>query len=195
MAAAQNKSASSASSASPAPGSRGGSGASGGSGAPRSVEGAFRALINTYGLLGRVMGPYFARFGISGAQWGVLRSLHRAELEGINELRQTDLSARLIIRPPSVTNVLDRLQRMGLVTREPCATDARAKLVKLSAAGRELVDRVLLGHGEQISRVLGGLNGAQQEQLRELLNRMSDHLQALVEPEATSRPTDRRNRR
>ena len=61
----------------------------------KNAESAFREMIRVFGLLERVMQPYFARFGISGAQWGVLRNLHRAEQEGIPALRLTDLSERL----------------------------------------------------------------------------------------------------
>src|SRR5262245_44573422 len=89
----------------------------------RPAEDAFRELIRTIGLLERVMQPYFARHGISGSQWGVLRTLYRAELDGESSLRQTDLSDRLLIRPPSVTGALDRLERAGLVARGGSATD------------------------------------------------------------------------
>src|SRR5437764_6423730 len=98
---------------------------------PQPAEETFRELIRTLGLLERAMQPYFARYGISGSQWGVLRSLHRAEADGLAGLRQTDLSERLLIRPPSVTGALDRLQRAGLVTRGGSATDLRAKQVSL----------------------------------------------------------------
>src|SRR5438132_3267939 len=100
---------------------------------------AFRELIRTFGLLEQVMNPYFARFGISGAQWGVLRNLHRAEMEGLPGLRLTDLSERLLIRPPSVTGVVDRLERGKLVERSGSPTDLRAKRVSLTPRGRQLV--------------------------------------------------------
>src|SRR6516162_5894518 len=102
------------------------------------AEGTFRELIRTLGLLERVMQAYFARFGISGSQWGVLRNLHRAEGEGLPGLRLTDLSERLLVRPPSVTGAVDRLERAGLVTRGGSATDHRAKLVRLTPKGRNL---------------------------------------------------------
>src|SRR5438128_12598495 len=91
-------------------------------------ERAFRQLIRTFGLLERVMQPYFARFGISGAQWGVLRNLHRAEQEGIPALRLTDLSERLLVRPPSVAGVVERVEISGLVARLESETDLRAKI-------------------------------------------------------------------
>src|SRR5216684_7020521 len=98
----------------------------------RPAEKPFRALLRTLGLLERIMQSYFARFGISGAQWGVLINLHRAEQEGLPGLRLTDLSDRLIIRPPSVTGVVDRLERLGLVTRVGVKDDLRVKQVTLT---------------------------------------------------------------
>src|ERR1041384_3471387 len=74
----------------------------------------FRELIRSFGLIRRLMTPYFARFGISASQWSVLRTLYRSEQEGERDLRLTDLGERLLIQPPSVTATVDRLQRMGL---------------------------------------------------------------------------------
>src|SRR5437879_12899462 len=121
-------------------------------------ENAFRELIRTFGLVERVMQPYFAQFGISGSQWGVLRQLHRAEQDGQPGLRLTELSERLLIRPPSVTGLVDRLERARLVVRDGSPTDLRAKQIALTHAGRKPVERVLTVHEPQISTVLPGLN-------------------------------------
>src|SRR5437660_2632332 len=93
--------------------------------APTRVR-VFRKLIGTSGLLQRVIQPYFAQFGISGAQWGVLRNLHRAEKNGEPGLRLTDLGRRMLVRPPSVTGIVDRLEKMRLIVRQASETDARA---------------------------------------------------------------------
>src|SRR5881409_2713776 len=106
------------------------------------TDGTLRAVVRSFGLLRRDMDPYFAQFGVSASQWGVLRALHRAELEGHDALRLTDLCDRLLVRPPSVTGVVDRLQRIGLIKREPSNEDARAKVVSLTPAGRDLTERV-----------------------------------------------------
>ncbi len=143
------------------------------------IDPAFRSLIRTLGLLKRVMEPYFARHGISLAQWGVLRALTRAEDEGLDGVRLTDLSERLLVRPPSVTGVIDRLQRMKLVEREASTSDHRSKLVRLTASGRQRVARVRQGHGARVKRVLEALTPAEQRQLRRLLDRLADHLELL----------------
>jgi DNA-binding MarR family transcriptional regulator len=143
-------------------------------------ENAVRQLIRTFGLLERVMQAYFARFGISGSQWGVLRNLHRAEQEGLSGLRLTDLGNRLLISPPSVTGVVDRLVRAGLVVRSGSPTDLRAKRVGLTREGRQLVDRVLQVHENQIDTVLGPLAEDEREELQRLLAKLGQHLQELI---------------
>jgi DNA-binding MarR family transcriptional regulator len=148
---------------------------------PAAAEGAFRALIRTIGLVRRVMEPYFSGFGISGSQWGVLRALQRAEQDGATGLRLTDLGERLLMRAPSVTGAVDRLQRMRLVERKASSRDLRAKQVSLTLAGRRLVKRVEGSRGRQIGTVLGGLSEKEQVALHRLLDQLGTHLDVLVE--------------
>src|SRR5579884_1578226 len=148
----------------------------------RPTEAAFRELIRTRGLLERVQQTYFAQFGLTGSQWAILRHLHRAAEEGQDSLRLTDLSDRLLVRPPSVTGVVDRLERAGLVARAESPTDLRTKQIVLTEKGRDLIDRVLAVHGAQIERVLGGLTSAEVVELHRLLTRFRDHLEKLLAP-------------
>ena len=148
--------------------------------APPLAEDTFRTLLRTLGLLERVMHPYFAQFGISGSQWGVLRTLYRAEKTEPTGLRLVDLSERLLIRPPSVTGVVDRLERAGLVARGSAPKDQRAKLVALTERGRQLVARVLENHQAQYERVMGVLPPGDLGELHRILHRLSEHLQTLA---------------
>jgi len=146
-----------------------------------------RQMLRTFGLVERVMQPYFARFGISGSQWGLLRQLHRAEQSGQADLRVSELSDRLLIRPPSVTGLLDRLERSKLVRRYASAEDSRVRHIQLTVAGRRLVERLLAHHEEQVNLVLAGLSAADQAELYRLLSAWGIHLQRLLEqgPSAT----------
>ena len=149
------------------------------------AEAAFRSLIKTLGLLKRVMEPFFAGFGISSAQWGVLHTLHRCENDGPAGPRLTDLGDCLVVRPASITGVVDRLQRMGLVARTASPSDHRAKNVTLTALGRELVRRVLEHHPAQMHRVLEGLPEPEQVELHRLLGRLVSHLEPLAHQTAS----------
>jgi DNA-binding MarR family transcriptional regulator len=127
------------------------------------------------------MQPCFARFGITGSQWGVLRNLHRAEGEGLTSLRLTDLSERLLIRPPSVTGVVDRLERARLVARIDSPTDLRVKQVTLTPRGRQLVEGMLEVHADHVETVMDVLSPAEQETLQDMLHRLEVHLDRLLE--------------
>ncbi len=141
----------------------------------------YRALLRVTGLLDRVMQPYFGRFGISRSQWACLRALHRAELEGEAGLRPVDLGHRLLVRPPSITGLIERLRRIGYVMSNSSIDDGRGKEVRLTVHGRELVERVLEVHPAQIAAVMGGLDTAGQQQLNQLLQRLAAHLESMVE--------------
>jgi DNA-binding MarR family transcriptional regulator len=139
---------------------------------------AFRAFIRAYGLFRNKMDPYFARFGISGAQWGILRALHRAEGESLDGLRLKDLGHRLLVKPPSVTSIVDRLERLGFVSRRAAADDQRAKLVTLTPAGRDLATHVLERHPAQIRAILGGLTEGEQRELHDLMEKLASYLES-----------------
>jgi DNA-binding MarR family transcriptional regulator len=141
----------------------------------------FQELVRLLGLLVRVQRAHFARFGISESQWKVLWNLHQAELDGDPGLHLADLSRRMLIRPPTVTGIVDRLEKGGLLVRRAEELDSRAKQVVLTDKGRRLVARVLAVHHGQFGNVMGALGVAEQAQLDRLLARLREHLAALAE--------------
>ena len=147
------------------------------------TENAFRSLLRTHGLMRRVMEPFFAQYGISGSQWGILRTLHRASAEGKTSLRATDLGDRLLIRPPSVSGAVDRLQRQGLVVRATSASDLRAKHLRLTAQGQKLVQQVLDKLSAHVQSVLGKLDETEQIELHRLLGKLMAHLEPIAQQE------------
>jgi DNA-binding MarR family transcriptional regulator len=139
------------------------------------AEHAHRSLLRAFGSLKKVMEPYFARFGISRPQWAVLIVLHRSEQEG-GGMRLRDLGDRLFIQPPSVTGVVDRLEREGLVARSKTDDDLRVRRVRLTDAGRAMIERVLAVHAGEIQALMSGLTVRQQATLARLLDQLDAHL-------------------
>jgi MarR family 2-MHQ and catechol resistance regulon transcriptional repressor len=144
------------------------------------TENLFHSLLRTFGQVRHVMDPYFLRLGISASQWGVLRVLHRAELQGRKMLGLTDLGQRLLIQPPSVTGIVDRLERQGLVNRDLTQADRRTRQVSLTPQGRSLVTKALAGHADQIEILFAGLTKQEQQDMRRLLGKLQTHLAALA---------------
>jgi DNA-binding MarR family transcriptional regulator len=114
----------------------------------------------------------------------VLHCLHRARLEGIDEVRMADLVGRLLVRPPSVTTVVQRLTQLGLIVGQRSSIDQRAKCIALTPAGCRLVARVLGRRDEQIEQMFRCLSERQRSQLTELLEQFTTHLSGLVKSEA-----------
>lgn len=154
--------------------------------APARTERVLHALLRTLGLVRQAQEPYFARYGISASQWGVLRVLQRAEAAGEKEVPLKVMSERLLIQPPSVTGVVDRLERQGLVRRSPSSTDMRVRHLGLTQQGRDLLAEVLKGHSARTQHLLAALQPSEQEAMLALLLRLEAHLRTVNAPAAAS---------
>jgi DNA-binding MarR family transcriptional regulator len=154
------------------------------------AEAGFHALIRVSGLLDRVLQPYFGRFGISRSQWAALRVLQRAERYGSHSLRLVDLGERLLVRPPSVTGLVSRMEHLGYIARIPSKNDRRSREVRLTRDGRHLIEWVLLNHESQIETVMGGLDWQQQKKLLALLEQLSSHFENMIRSKSNESKLD-----
>lgn len=152
---------------------------------PAPPDSALHATLRVYGLIQRYMQPYFARHGITPSQWGVLRALLRFEAQGVGRVQLNELSRQLLIQPPSVTGVIDRLERMGLVSKAASRTDRRAREVAITRSGRQLVAGVMKEHQQRIARALKGLSAREQRELKRLLEKLGASLEAAVAEEGS----------
>ncbi len=157
----------------------------------REVEETFHCLLRSFGLLRQVMDPYFARFGISASLWAILRVLQRAESAGDTSLRLTDLGERLLIQPPSVTGVVDRLERLDLVRRRGSKIDQRVREVSLTPTGRRLVAKVLEGHAAKIQSLFAGHQPQEMEIFLGLLKKLESRLGSLARLEPANHHSKR----
>lgn len=108
------------------------------------------------------------QYGLSGAQYNVLRILRGAGGEG---LCRNDLRDRMLTRMPDMTRILDRMEETGLVVRTRGANDRRMVLTHITPAGRQLLSE-LDGPAEALhQRQLGHLSDTELRTLIDLLTR------------------------
>lgn len=79
-------------------------------------------MITRSGVFGRALNRRLTAVGLSVGQWPVLLAL--LEEDG---LTQSELSRRLDIEQPTTANTLQRMQRDGLIHREPHFRTAAAR--------------------------------------------------------------------
>lgn len=79
----------------------------------------------------------FRELDLTQARWLTLLELSNAD--GVN---QRDLALTLGIEAPTLVRLLDGLEGQGLIVREACTADRRAKLVRLTPAAQPLLDKM-----------------------------------------------------
>jgi DNA-binding MarR family transcriptional regulator len=112
--------------------------------------------------------------GLSRTGGAVLYSLR----EG-GPLRITELAAREGVAQPSMTGLINRLERDSLVERRPDPEDARACLVAVTERGVELLALRAALRTERLSERVERLSAKERRALEQAL----DVLDRLVEPE------------
>lgn len=82
--------------------------------------------------------------------------LNRVKREG--PMRLTALAAAEDTSQPAMTQLVQRMERLGLLERLSDPSDGRAALVSISAKGRELWDRRTEGRRDRLADLLTGLS-------------------------------------
>jgi DNA-binding MarR family transcriptional regulator len=145
------------------------------------------ALRAAYLALHRRSDAAFSSHGVTADQFVLLATLDRG-----SALTQRELGRRMSSDPSTVRAMLVLLEGRGLVERNGHPTDARARAVALTAAGRRTV-RELWAVGEPIrQRVLGALGGDEADALVGLLARVAESLNADGVPTPSHSPEDER---
>jgi DNA-binding MarR family transcriptional regulator len=107
---------------------------------PDETLGAWRAFLNAHALATRRINRDLAEAGLPDLSWyDVLWALHEATGRG---LRVNELARAVVLSPTGMSRFVDRLERQGLVRREPDPADRRALQVVLTEAGRDLLRRM-----------------------------------------------------
>jgi DNA-binding MarR family transcriptional regulator len=83
-----------------------------------------------------------------------------------------DLAKLLGLDKSSVTGLVDRAERRGLVQRTPSTTDRRSVLVGLTDDARSLVTRVAAQFETDVSTILKGLQPQERKTLTKLISRL-----------------------
>lgn len=126
----------------------------------------FLNIWRTYDRLRGLEDEMFGRFGLTSQQYNILRLLRSQQPSGLPTLQ---LASRLVSRAPDITRMLDKLEEREFVVRERGGTNRRVVVVKISAAGTQLLRRMSKPLQDCHTRQLGHLPAADLKALRDLL--------------------------
>jgi DNA-binding MarR family transcriptional regulator len=128
--------------------------------------GVVAALVRSAFLVDAVYAGSARKYGIT-SQQGQLLCVLMAQPRGMSEL-----GSILGLAKSSLTGLVDRTERNGLVRREPDPADLRAVRVALTARGNKLVDEFYAETCRRIEKLPAGLDAAERETLACLLGRV-----------------------
>jgi DNA-binding MarR family transcriptional regulator len=140
--------------------------------APQGVIGRLHRIANH--LTGELTLLY-AKYGLTEGEFDVLAALRRAGAP--YERAPGEIALHTMVTTGAVTKRVDRLEAAGLVRRRRSDDDGRGRVVRLTPAGRRLIDKAFAAHMANEKRLLEPLSPTQRAQLESILTAWLAHLE------------------
>ena len=109
-------------------------------------------------------------YHLSEGKFCALIVLHQ---RGGNGMAPSELAEKVGVTRATISNMLQRMERDGLVDIRPAEQDGRGKIVKLTQAGCDFMEEILPPHYLRVSKLMEKLTEAEQKELIMLLEKLS----------------------
>ncbi len=150
------------------------------------VDAIVETIIYLYTESRRLTKGMAAQFGLTGPQLTVIKLL-----EELGDLSLSSLSERIRAQNSTVTGIIDRMEREGLVKRERSTTDRRVVYIRLSEKGQNLAREIQVEPMEIFRSALTSLPPGDIADLLRILSKLQKRVLTHVEggvPEAEDVP-------
>lgn len=134
------------------------------------VDSALRlwvVLARAYGAVSRQAERDIARHGLTAMEFGILEVLHHK-----GPLLLGEIQRKVLVTSGGITYLVDKLETKGLVERQECPEDRRARYAALTPAGATLIRRIFPAHAKVMARVLSGLDPKEQHEATNLIRKL-----------------------
>lgn len=108
-----------------------------------------------------------ARYGLTLTEFGILEALHHKGPMLLGEVQR-----KLLVSSGGITYLVDRLVQQGLVERQPCPGDRRARYAVLTPKGQAFIQQTFPRHAQWIAQTVAGLDQTEQRDAAHLLRRL-----------------------
>jgi len=125
---------------------------------------------------------HIASLGLGFSDFGVLEYLFHKGPTPVNTI-----GAKVHLTSGSITAAVDRLEHKGMVERGNHPSDRRARIVHLTAVGREVIACAFADHEAAMEHAASGLTPEERQQAAGLLKKLGLTAQSLL-------PAPRKNR-
>ena len=101
-------------------------------------------------------------------------------IENHPDCRPTDICHALFLPPTTVQSVLDRLCKLGLISKHGHPKDKRARIYRLTEEGTRMRSRILAQDRANMQEMLNSLTELEQDQILGLMEKVEKHLRSAM---------------
>lgn len=149
------------------------------------VDRIVETMVYLYAESRRVTKTEARERGLTGPQLSVLKLL-----EATGDLSLTEISARMSARNSTITGIVDRMERDGLVVRERSAADRRVVLIRATTKGLALARSVPVSAMELLTSALGALAEEDRRELRRIMLLLAERVREELDQREGTRRED-----
>ena len=139
------------------------------------VDSILEATVYLYTESRRITKEVARRVELTGPQLTVLKVL-----EGVGDLSLSELSERIRAQNSTVTGIIDRMEREGLVVRARSTEDRRVVNIRLTEKGAKIAREIAVEPMEVFRSALESLSGAEMQELLRILTKIAIRVRAIV---------------
>jgi DNA-binding MarR family transcriptional regulator len=139
------------------------------------VDQILEAILYLYTESRRLTKELARSVDLTGPQLTVLKML-----EGVGDLSLSELSERIRAQNSTVTGIIDRMEREGLVLRARSTEDRRVVKIKLTDKGSKIARAIAVEPMEVLRAALDGLTFVESQSLLKILTKIARRVQSLV---------------
>ncbi len=132
-----------------------------------------KAIINiryTSNFLGNIQNSLMDQYGLSMAQFNILRILRGAK----SAINVQTVKERMIEKSPNTTRLMDKLIEKELIERTRCTKDRRVVYVEISKDGLAIL-KAIDDNSDILNMIQVGLSDEESTILSELLDKVRNH--------------------
>lgn len=139
------------------------------------VDQILEAVIYLYTESRRITKELARRAELTGPQLTVVKLL-----EQVGDLSLSGLSEKIRAQNSTVTGIIDRMEREGLVVRERSKEDRRVVYIKLTPKGRELAREIPVEPMEIFRSALESLSAQEMRDLMRIMTKVARRVRQIV---------------
>ena len=142
------------------------------------VDSILEAILYLYTEGRRVTKELARSVDLTGPQLSVVKLL-----EGVGDLSLSELSERIRAQNSTVTGIIDRMVREGLVVRARSTEDRRVVMIKLTEKGARIAREISVEPMEIFRSALDSLSVQEMKDLLKILTKVARRVQSIVKRE------------